>query len=146
MIESFGTSTIQLDIVQFDRPLYSGRVNRFSARSSMGDLAILPRHTPLMALLLPCVARIHDQPERLPKLIYLAGGFLEVQPTQITVLAEDALWPDEVDIDAARQMKADAEQRMASSYLIQDRERAQLEWMQASSQIELWEQARYNPR
>lgn len=139
---SSGPSTIMLDIVMFHRPLFSGPVRRFSARTGLGEIGILPRHAPLMALLLPCVARIQVEDGMPPRLIYIGGGFIEVQPAHITVLAEDALWADEVDVHAARQALGKAEQQMRSSVLIQDREKAQLEWLQASAQIELWEKGR----
>jgi len=134
-------TTIMLDMVMFERPLFSGPVRRFSVRTGLGEIGVLPRHAPLMALMLPCVARIQVEDVMPPRLIYLGGGFIEVQPERITVLAEDALWVDEVDIQAMRQQREQAEQCMRTSVLIQDRDRAQIEWMQASAQIELWERS-----
>lgn len=141
MIPGVRASTIMLEVVMFERPLFSGPVTRFSARSVHGELGILPRHTPLMALLLPCMARFQLPGEGSPRRLYLGGGFLEVQPNAITVLAEDALWPHEVDVEQARRRLEQASRRMKDSVLLQDREQAGIEWLQATAQLELWEGA-----
>ncbi|MEW6444428.1 MAG: ATP synthase F1 subunit epsilon [Pseudomonadota bacterium] len=135
------SSTIMLDVVMFERPLFSGPVTRLCARTSLGELAILPRHAALMGLLLPGVVRIHEPGKTRPLLLYVGGGFLEVQPAHVTVLAEGGLWPHEVRIDEMRELREDAARRMKSSVLFQDRDQAQIEWMQANAQIELWERA-----
>lgn len=143
MIPSASESSIWLDIVQFDRHLYSGPVSRFSVRTASGEVGILPRHAPLMALLLPCVARIQDSMDGSPKLIYIGGGFMEVQPDNITVLAEVAEWGHEVDVQSARKQREEAENIMMTAALIQERDRAQLTWMQATARLELWEKTNH---
>ncbi|MEW5838230.1 MAG: ATP synthase F1 subunit epsilon [Pseudomonadota bacterium] len=140
---------LMLDIVTMPRPILSLPIRQVAARSFEGELAILPGHIPLMALLLPCVvqawpsqvAEEHATHAGLRK-VFISGGVLEVQSKQVVILAEDALFADEIDIDHARNALADARQRMHERFLLEDRERARIEAMSAQAQIDLWQWAR----
>ena len=73
--------------------------------------------------------------------MFISGGVLEVQPQHVAILAEDALFADEIDIDHAHSVLADAHQRMQENFLLEDRQRARIEAMSAQAQIDLWQWA-----
>ena len=139
-------SGLTLDIVTMPRPILSLPIRQVVARSFEGELAVLPGHMPLMALLMPCVVQAWPiTPEQAmgssAQRVFISGGVLEVQPRRVTILAEDALFAEEVDVEHARARLAEARQRMHENYLVEDRERARIEAMSAQAQIDLWQWA-----
>ena len=101
---------IRLDIVTPDRMVYSEDVNMVIARATDGDLGILPGHAPLIAGLEIWPLRIQtDEGEHL---FSVCGGFIEVRPQKITVLAGCAELPEEINIDRAESAKDRAERRL----------------------------------
>lgn len=104
--------TIRVDIVTPDRLAYSGDVNMVIARATDGDLGILPRHVPLIAALDTWPLRLLiDETEHQ---VSLCGGFIEVQPEKVTILAGCAELPEEIDAERAEAAKKRAEERLAS--------------------------------
>lgn len=101
---------IRLDIVTPDRMVYSEDVNMVIARATDGDLGILPGHAPLIAGLDIWPLRImKDEGEQQ---VSLCGGFIEVRPQKITILASCAEKPEEIDIKRAEAAKERAETRL----------------------------------
>ncbi len=140
-----GTPALMLDVVTMPRPVLSLPIRQVVVRSFEGELAVLYGHMPLMALLMPCVLQVWPadvSPNICVQKVFISGGVLEVQPRQVTILAEDALFAEEIEIDHARSMLADAQQRVKNSFLSEDRERARVEVTSAQAQIELWQWAR----
>jgi len=103
--------TIRLDIVTPERMVYSEDVNMVIARATDGDLGILPGHIPLIAGLVIWPLRILKDEGELQ--ISIAGGFIEVQPTKVTILASSAELPEEIDIDRAMAARERAEKLLA---------------------------------
>ena len=140
------SSALILDIVTMPRPVLSMPIRQVVVRSFDGELAILAGHMPLMALLLPCVVQVWPaQPMgtvEMAQQVFISGGVLEVQPQHVTILAEDALFAEEIDIEHARISLADAHQRMRENFLLEDRERARVDAMSAQAQIDLWQWAK----
>ncbi|OYY72396.1 MAG: ATP synthase F1 subunit epsilon, partial [Gammaproteobacteria bacterium 28-57-27] len=138
-------SGLMLDIVTMPRPVLSLPVRQVVVRSFEGELAILTGHMPVMALLLPCVVQVWPaQPmgtAETVQWVFISGGVLEVQPQHVTILAEEALFAEEIDIEHARANLADAHLRMRENFLQEDRERARIEAMSAQAQIDLWQWA-----
>lgn len=91
---------IQLEIVSPEKVVYSTEVNMLIVRSTDGELGILPNHAPLIAGLVPATMRLlTDEGE---DLVAVSGGFIEVQPKKITVLATHAELPADIDIKRAK--------------------------------------------
>ncbi len=141
------TPGLSLDVVTMPRPILSMPIRQVVARSFEGELAVLAGHMPMMALLMPCVVQVwpalsesHSEQLKVRK-VFISGGVLEVQPQHVAILAEDALFADEIDIDHARGVLADAHQRMQENFLLEDRQRARIEAMSAQAQIDLWQWA-----
>lgn len=106
-------STIKLEIVTPDRKVYSDEVNMIIAKGELGELGILPKHTPLVTPLVISVVRIKKDKEE--HLVAISGGFLEVSSDKVIILAETAELPEEIDYDRAMAAKERAEKRLAQS-------------------------------
>lgn len=101
---------IRLDIVTPDRMVYSEDVNMVIARATDGDLGVLPGHAPLIAGLTIWPLRVKtDEGEQQ---LAIGGGFIEVRPQKITILATSAELPDEIDVKRAEAAKERAESRL----------------------------------
>jgi len=98
-------STIRLDFVSQDHLVFSADVNEVLAPGSEGILGILPRHAPLMTILGPgeVIVRRAGQEE-----LYFAvsGGWMEVRPDHVTILARTAERAEEIDLARAEAAKA----------------------------------------
>ncbi|SJZ47972.1 ATP synthase F1 subcomplex epsilon subunit [Selenihalanaerobacter shriftii] len=103
-------STIQLDIVTPERVVYSEEVEMVVVPAMDGDLGILPKHAPLISGL--NVGKIRFKNQGNETVVVTSGGFLEVKPDQVNVLADTAEFPDEIDIERAREAKQRAEKRL----------------------------------
>ncbi len=99
--------TIRLDIVTPERLVYSEDVNMVIARTTSGDIGILPGHAALVAALVIWPLRIISDSGEMP--ISVCSGFIEVQPEKVTVLASCAELPDEIDVKRAEAAKERAE-------------------------------------
>lgn len=115
-------ATIKLEIVSPDKVVYENDISMLIVRSTGGELGILPHHAPLVAGLVPHAMRIRLGADRDEQLIAVAGGFMEVTPEKITVLATAAEQP--IDIDINRAKEAMAAPRPASPPSIRARLRA----------------------
>jgi F-type H+-transporting ATPase subunit epsilon len=104
-------SKMQLDIVTPERKLYSEEVEMVITRAAKGDIGILPQHAPLVSPLAATVVRIKK--EGIEEKVAVSGGFLEVRPDKVTILADAAEFPHEIDVARAKRAKARAKQRLA---------------------------------
>jgi|SRR5690606_25708816 len=106
--------TVQLDVVSAEEKLFSGSVQTVQVTGSEGELGIYPGHAPLLTKLKPGMVRMvmADGGE---DIIYVAGGVLEVQPNNVTVLADTAVRGDELDEQQAVAAKQRAEQAISDS-------------------------------
>lgn len=104
---------IKLDIVTPEKVAYSDDANMVIARTTAGDIGILPGHAPLIAALVTWPLRIVTDNGEMQ--ISLSGGFIEVQPEKITILANSAELPEEIDVARAETAKERAENRLRSS-------------------------------
>lgn len=104
-------ATTRLDIVTAEREVFSDDVDEVVAPGVEGQLGILPHHAPLMTMLLPGELVVRKGGEE----FYLAisGGFLEVRPDRIIVLADAAERVEEIDVARAEEAKRRAEERLA---------------------------------
>ncbi len=108
-------ATIRLDVVTAERAVYSDDVDIVIAPGVEGQLGILPHHTPLMTLLQPgeLIARKGAEEYSLA----VSGGFLEVRPDRVIVLADSAERAEEIDIARAEEAKRRSEQQLEERYV-----------------------------
>jgi F-type H+-transporting ATPase subunit epsilon len=105
--------TIKLEIVTAERVVFSDEVDIIIAPGREGVLGILPHHSPLMTTLSPgeLVARKSDEEYSLA----ISGGFLEVRPDRVVVLADSAERAEEIDIARAEDAKRTAKEKITTS-------------------------------
>ena len=84
-------NTIQVDVVSAEEQIYSGEAEFVILPGVMGELGIYPRHTPLFTQIKPGSVRIKPANSATEELVFVQGGFLEVQPDVVTVLADTAI-------------------------------------------------------
>lgn len=105
--------TLHLDIVSAEGEIFSGRAEFVAAAGDLGEIGILPGHTPLLTTLKPGTIRVRMQGGK-EEVFYISGGTLEVQPDVVTVLADTVQRASELDEAAAIEARAKAEKIFAS--------------------------------
>jgi F-type H+-transporting ATPase subunit epsilon len=131
---------IQLKIVSADRSLVSEQVDEVEIPGSDGYFGVLPGHTPLLALLGAGELWYRQGQEKHYMLI--AFGFAEVQPDQVTILAEVAERPDEIDVSRAEAARRRAEERLARPVIDMDAERARISLLKSLIRLQVASRAR----
>ncbi|BCB66050.1 TPA: F0F1 ATP synthase subunit epsilon [Haemophilus influenzae] len=106
-------ATFNLTIVSAEQKIFEGEVKQIQATGVEGELGILPGHTPLLTAIKPGIVKftLKDGNE---EVIYVSGGFLEVQPNIVTVLADIAIRGSELDADRIYEAKRKAEENIVS--------------------------------
>lgn len=104
-------NAFRVSVVSQDRSLYEGTVQQIAVTAASGELGILAGHTPLMASLKPGQVRLTLE-SGAEEVIYISGGFLEVQAQQTIILADSAERAAELDEAKVRAAKERAEARM----------------------------------
>src|SRR6266446_6133433 len=105
-------TSIQLRIVSADRSLVNEQVDEVEIPGSDGYFGVLPGHTPLLALLGAGELWYRKGSEK--HYLAIAFGFAEVQPDRVTILAQIAEQPHEIDIARAEAAKKRAEERISN--------------------------------
>ena len=101
-------STVFCSIVSAEEEIFSGQVEMVVASGTIGELGIMPGHTPLLTGVRPGPVRLILEGGE-EEIYFASGGYLEVQPTSITILADTALRADDIDEAAALEAKKKAE-------------------------------------
>ncbi len=127
-------STFHCDIVSAETELYSGTVQMLVASATEGDLGICAGHTPLLAGLRPGPIRLRKENGE-EEIYYISGGYLEVQPHSVTVLADTALRESEMDESAALEAKKEAEKNLFNSSNKVDYSKAAVQFAEAAAQL-----------
>ena len=99
--------TIHCDIVSAEQQIFSGIVEMVVATGVLGDLGVVYGHAPLLTALVPGPVRI-VKPGGEEDVFYVSGGFLEVQPGVVSILADTALRASDMDEAAAEQARNEA--------------------------------------
>jgi F-type H+-transporting ATPase subunit epsilon len=111
------TSTIHVDVVSAEEQIFSGEAEFVVLPGIAGELGIYPRHAPLLTQIKPGAVRIKLPGQAEDELVFVQGGFLEVQPHLVTVLADTAVRAkdlDEVKAADAKRAALDAMQNKTS--------------------------------
>jgi len=103
---------LRLDIVTAERLLYSEDVDMVIAPGIQGQLGILPHHAPLLTALTYGELRIKRGADE--ESFAIGGGFMEVQPDRVTVLADTAERAEEIDLERAEAARRRAEERLSA--------------------------------
>ncbi|MCZ6618716.1 MAG: F0F1 ATP synthase subunit epsilon [Gammaproteobacteria bacterium] len=103
--------TIHCDIVSAEKEIFSGRITMISATGTIGELGILPGHAPLLTGLRPGPVRLTMENGE-EEVFFASGGFLEVQPGVVTILADTAARAEDLDEAAALEAQEAAERAL----------------------------------
>lgn len=103
--------TVHCDIVSAEGEIFSGLVEMVIAHGNLGDLGIAPGHAPLITDLKPGPIRLVKQGGE-AEVFYISGGFLEVQPNMVKVLADTVTRASDIDEAAAQEALKAAEKAL----------------------------------
>lgn len=133
--------TVHLDVVSAEEKIFSGRVESIQVSGSEGDLGVQPGHAPLLTAIKPGMVSIVKQHGD-EEIIYLSGGILEVQPNNVTVLADVAIRGSDLDGQAAEEAKRRVEEQIANPSADFDFAEAKSELANAIAQLRVLQQVR----
>jgi F-type H+-transporting ATPase subunit epsilon len=133
--------TIHLDVVSAEKSIFSGLVESMQVTGCEGELGIMPGHAPLLTALKPGMVRLVKQHGH-EEVFYLSGGFLEVQPRAVILLADTVIRADDIDAAAALESVRRAEEHIAKPGADFDFAKAERELAKASARLRVAEFAR----
>ena len=135
---------LTLEIVTAERVVYSEEVDVLVAPGIVGELGILPSHSPLLTIMQPGEIRVDKDGEE--TYIAVSGGFLEVIGNKATILADTAERADEIDEARAEEAVQRAEERIASATSSLDLERALASVRRSQARLKVARRSRRAPR
>lgn len=122
------SKTLHVDVVSAEEEIYSGEATFVAAPAELGEIGIPPGHAPLIARLRIGRVRIKNEKGEEKEPIFVKGGFIEVQPGLVTILADTAIRARDIDEAAALEAKRRAEELL--------RERAgEIEYSKAAAEL-----------
>lgn len=127
-------NTFKLHIVTPDKSFFDDDVNRVMFKSTEGDLAVLYDHIPLTTTLASGMAIIYKDNKEYPAVLH--GGFAEIKEESVTILANAAEWPEDIDVNRANASKERAENRMKEQNPNYSQKRIDASLMRAVARIE----------
>ena len=129
-------NTVKVDVVSAEEQIFSGEAEFVVLPGIMGELGIYPRHTPLFTQIKPGAVRMKLPNQEREELVFVQGGFLEVQPHHVTVLADTAIRAKDLDEKAALEAKKAAEDAMARKVTKEEIAAAEASLATAMAQLE----------
>ena len=127
-------SNIYVDVVSAEKSIFSGEAKFVALPGESGELGILHGHTPLISRIRPGSVRI-EKADGDEEFVFVAGGYLEVQPDRVTVLADTAIRGHDLDEAKALEAKKRAEEAMQNRGTDFDLALAQSEFAMAAAQL-----------
>jgi F-type H+-transporting ATPase subunit epsilon len=106
---------LQLEIVTPERLAYSDEVDAVVLPGSEGELGVLPHHAPLVTML--GVGELRIRKGAAEESFAIVGGFLQVRPDKVVVMAETADLASEIDLEKAQEARREAERALESGYV-----------------------------
>ncbi len=125
--------TLTVNIVTPDGPVYDSEVDMVIAKSSAGEIGILPGHVPTVAPLEIGVVKLKKDGKS--QFVAVNGGFLEVRPEKVTILAQSAEIAETIDLARAKEAMNRAEKRLQDKQDTSDHLRAELALRRALNRI-----------
>ena len=133
--------TVHCDIVSAEEQIFSGLVQQLSVSGSEGELGIQYGHAPLLTAIKPGPVRLLTQ-DGSEEIYFVTGGFLEVQPNEISVLADVVVRAEDIDAAAAEEAQKQAEQDLADASGEIDYSRAAAQLAEATAQVRTLQEMR----
>lgn len=123
-----------LEIISPERKFYEGQVSFVEMKTGEGEIGVYKNHIPMTSIIVPGVIRIHE--ENKVRKAALHGGFVEILKDRVTVMAEIAEWPDEIDENRATEARIRAERRLNEGGEGVNMDRAELALRRSLARIE----------
>jgi len=136
-------ATFRLEIVTAERMVFSEDVTALVAWGVEGQLGILPHHAPLMTMLQPGDLLIRKDKEE--EYLAISGGFLEVRPDKVIILADACERAEEIDIARAEEAKRRAQETMKAAPLSVDAAAAEAALRRSLARLKVIERKRRKP-
>ncbi len=105
-------NTFKVSIITPERTFYEGDATMVEFNTVEGEIGVYPKHIPLTTVIAPGICTIHEAENE--KRAAIHAGLATVLPDAVTILAEIAEWPDEIDVERARSAEDRARERLAS--------------------------------
>lgn len=134
--------TIHVDVVSAEEEIFAGEAEFVALPGEAGELGIYPQHTPLITRIRPGAVRIKIPGQAEDEFVFVAGGILEVQPNNVTVLADTAIRGHDLDEAKAAEAKKLAEEALTNKESAIDYAKAQAELAAAVAQLAAIEKLR----
>ena len=125
----------KVEIITPDRIFYEGEAEFIEFTTAAGEIGVYANHIPMTTVLAPGVVTIHSGEEETIAAVH--AGFAEILGDKVTLLAEIAEWPDEIDVTRAEAAKDRAEDRIASHAADIDIRRAEFALRKALTRIDV---------
>lgn len=125
-----------VEIITPDRVFYTGEATMIEFNTATGEIGVYKKHIPLTTVLAPGIVKIHKDGED-DVIAAVHSGFAEILPDKVTLLAEIAEWPDEIDKARAEAALKRAEERLANKTEAVDAKRAEFALRKALIRIDI---------
>lgn len=127
-------STVRCDIVSAEEEIFSGEVQMVVVTGTLGEIGVMPGHTPLLTGIRPGPVRMvmDDGSE---DVVFASGGYLEIQPGLVTILADTAIRADDLDEAQAIEAQRRAERELADRSSSIDFAAAEASLAEAAAQL-----------
>lgn len=124
-----------IEIITPDRIFYTGEASMIEFNTTEGEIGVYPKHIPLTTVLAPGIVTIYEAEKEVQAAVY--SGFAEILSDKVTLLAEIAEWPEEIDTNRAEAAKKRAEERLANRTEEIDVKRAEFALRKALIRIDI---------
>lgn len=129
-----GNRVFKIEIITPDRVFYTGEADFLEFTTADGEIGVYKDHIPLTTVLAPGIVTIHNGDDTKSAAVH--AGFAEILGDRVSLLAEVAEWPDEIDVERAEAAKARAEERLQNHTADVDVKRAEFALRKALIRID----------
>ena len=105
-------NTFKVSIITPERTFYEGDATMVEFNTVEGQIGVYPKHIPLTTVIAPGICTIHEAESEKKAAVH--AGLAEILPDKVTLLAEIAEWPSEIDLERARSAEDRARERLAN--------------------------------
>ena len=137
-------ATLRLEIITAEKQVFADDVNLVVAPGIEGELGILPHHAPLMTMLQPGELLLRKGGEE--TYMVISGGFLEIRPDKVIILADTCERTEEIDVARAEEAKCRAQERLKTHLPEVDAARAEAALRRSLVRLKAAERRRRKPR
>lgn len=125
----------KVEIITPDRIFYTGEASFIEFTTASGEIGVYKNHIPMTTVLAPGIVTIHEAEGTKEAAVH--AGFVEILNEKVTLLAELAEWPDEIDVSRAEAAKERAEERLRNHSAEIDTKRAEYALRKALIRIDV---------